>query len=47
VLGGDKSASEADIEAQLTREIRFDPDVWIVEVEDRAGRNFLDGNVVG
>ena len=23
-------------------EIRFDPDVWIVEVEDRAGRHFLD-----
>jgi hypothetical protein len=26
----------------LTREIRFDPDVWIVEIEDRAGRHFLD-----
>ena len=24
----------------------FDPDIWIVEVEDRAGRNFLD-TVVG
>ena len=23
-------------------QIKFDPDVWIVEVEDRAGRNFLD-----
>jgi hypothetical protein len=33
---------EADIEAALAREIRFDPDVWIVEVEDRAGRAFLD-----
>jgi hypothetical protein len=29
-------------EAQLQREIRFDPDLWIVEVEDRAGRSFLD-----
>src|SRR5882672_7241577 len=37
VLGGDKPASEVDIEARLLREIRFDPDVWIVEVEDRAG----------
>jgi hypothetical protein len=46
VLGGDKPAPDADIEARLTREIRFDPDVWIIEVEDRAGRNFLDGNVV-
>ena len=35
-------APEADVEARLAREISFDPDVWIVEVEDRAGRNFLD-----
>lgn len=33
---------DADIEAKLTKEIRFDPDLWIVEVEDRAGRHFLD-----
>jgi hypothetical protein len=38
--------AETDIEARLTREIRFDPDLWIVEVEDRAGRNFLDGAIV-
>ena len=46
MLGGDKPVPEADIEARLMREIRFDPDIWIVEVEDRAGRNFLDDNVV-
>ncbi len=45
-LGGAKPVPEANIEARLVREIRFDPDVWIIEVEDRAGRNFLDGNVV-
>jgi hypothetical protein len=33
--------AEADIEAYLARQIRFDPDLWIVEVEDRAGRHFL------
>ena len=33
---------EADVESYLAREIRFDPDVWIVEVEDRDGRHFLD-----
>jgi hypothetical protein len=32
----------ADIEARLTRERGFDPDIWIVEIEDRAGRSFLD-----
>jgi len=32
----------ADIEARLAREIAFDPDLWIVEVEDREGRCWLD-----
>ena len=35
-------ATEAEAESYLTREMRFDPDVWIIEVEDRAGRHFLD-----
>lgn len=35
-------APESDIEARLAREMKFDPDVWIVEVEDRAGRHFLE-----
>ncbi|MPZ56937.1 MAG: DUF1491 family protein [Rhizobiales bacterium] len=38
-------APDADVEARLKREIAFDPDVWILEVEDRTGRHFLD-NVV-
>ena len=33
---------EAKIEERLARELRFDPDVWIIEVEDRAARHFLD-----
>ena len=35
-------APEAEAEAYLARQIKFDSDIWIVEVEDRAGRNFLD-----
>lgn len=35
-------AADADVEARLTREVRFDSDVWIVEIEDRDGRHFLD-----
>jgi len=46
VLGRDGPVADAELEARLTREIRFDPDIWIVEVEDRAGRNFLDDAVV-
>jgi hypothetical protein len=37
-----QSAADADVEAYLARQVKFDPDVWIVEIEDRAGRNFLD-----
>jgi hypothetical protein len=33
---------EASVEERLVKEIRFDPDAWIVEIEDRAGRHFLD-----
>jgi hypothetical protein len=35
-------APEAAIEERLAREIRFDPDVWIVEAEDKQGRHFLE-----
>jgi len=35
-------ASDAEAEAYLARQVRFDPDVWIIETEDRAGRHFLD-----
>jgi hypothetical protein len=38
-------APEPDVEAYLAREMRFDPDIWIVETEDRAGRHLID-NIV-
>ena len=34
-------AAEPLIEERLRSEVRFDPDLWIVEIEDRAGRHFL------
>jgi hypothetical protein len=33
---------EADVDAALDRQRRFDPDLWIVELEDRQGRTLLD-----
>jgi hypothetical protein len=33
---------EPSVEERLVKELRFDPDAWIVETEDRAGRHFLD-----
>ena len=29
-------------DARVTRQRGFDPDLWVVEVEDRAGRHLLD-----
>lgn len=34
--------AEGEIDARLKREADFDGDLWIVEVEDRLGRHFLD-----
>jgi hypothetical protein len=39
---GPQPVPEEKVEERLKREVRFDPDAWIVEVEDRAGRHFLD-----
>ncbi len=33
---------EAEIDARLDRQRRSDPDLWIIEVESRAGRTLLD-----
>jgi hypothetical protein len=34
-----------EAEQKIARQIRFDPDLWIIEMEDKQGRCFLD--VVG
>jgi hypothetical protein len=28
------------------RQVKFDPDLWIVEIEDREGRAFVDEPIV-
>ena len=33
---------EADVDAAVTRQRGFDPDLWVIEVEDRDGRHLLD-----
>jgi hypothetical protein len=37
-----RGASAPDIAARLERERRFDSDLWVVAIEDRDGRSFLD-----
>jgi hypothetical protein len=35
------SREEGDLDRYIERAIRIDPDVWIVEIEDKQGRHFL------
>jgi hypothetical protein len=35
-------APDEKVDDMLAREYGFDRDLWLVEVEDRAGRNFLE-----
>ena len=41
-----EAADEQTAAAYLARQIKFDPDIWIVEIEDREGRTFLDDPVM-
>lgn len=42
VLAAPEPVPESSVEERLTKELRFDPDAWIVETEDPKGRHFLD-----
>ena len=33
---------EPQVDAAIAKQRSFDPDLWVIEVEDRAGRHLLD-----
>jgi hypothetical protein len=35
-------ATEVETRTRMEREIRFDPDLWLIDIQDRAGRPFVD-----
>ena len=39
------SEMEGELDAYVGRQVGYDPDLWVVEVEDRQGRHFIDGKV--
>jgi hypothetical protein len=40
------SADDAAAAKYFEKQSRFDPDLWIIEIEDRQGRTFVDEPVV-
>jgi hypothetical protein len=34
--------AEPEVDAAITRQRQFDPDLWVIEVEDRLGRHLLE-----
>ena len=43
---GPQPVSEADADAYNARQEKYDPDVWVLEIEDRKGQYKLDGKIV-
>ena len=41
------TGAERDVDEAITRQRSFDPDLWVIEVEDRQGRHLLHEEGLG
>lgn len=41
------SGPEAEVDEAIARQRGFDPDIWVIEVEDRQSRHLLDEEGLG
>lgn len=42
-----ETLNEPDVDSYIARQTKFDPDIWVVEIEDAEGRHFLTEKVHG
>ena len=45
-LGG-RLVAEPEADAYIARAVERDPDLWVIEIEDRSGGNPFDGKLIG
>ncbi|MBT3661371.1 MAG: DUF1491 family protein [Rhodospirillaceae bacterium] len=43
---GGAAVADGEAEAYIERQLKYDPDIWVLEIEDRNGTYKLDGAVV-
>ncbi len=48
LLSGDRrwvvlaEGAEAEVDGSINKQKGFDPDIWVIEIEDKSGRHMLD-----
>jgi hypothetical protein len=43
---GAEPVDETAADAYIARQTRYDPDIWVIEIEDRQGRHWFEGAVL-
>lgn len=43
---GGKAVTEEQVNIYIARQLEFDPDLWLVAIEDKEGRHFLESDLV-